>query len=212
MAFDRRKRAASRCFGAGCVRNGFQPNRVFMARTNDRLATAGHTEHQPRALSGAGFQARPVRAALPAAYAEACEEVFHDDVGSEVERQRKLQVAGSNPARQPLDSSEGRASVQETDCRGFESRSKTMTCHVMTPGTKVPTRKRLVWNAARSSAWRADRVTQRGSSRAGTLKADGRSSGDITAMHRGDSSMTDSLPKRACFAESIVKRHFRLIR
>ena len=107
-AADRRMCAASRCFGAGCVRIGFHTNRVFTTRTYARLATAGHTEHQPQGLSAARVpKTRPVRAALPAAYAGACGEMFRDDVGSVVERQRKLQVAGSNPARQPLDSSDG---------------------------------------------------------------------------------------------------------
>lgn len=62
----------------------------------------------PNRLQRHGFWPHPVRAALPAAYAGDCKAVFHDDVGSAVEQQvRSLPVAGSNPARHPLDSSAG---------------------------------------------------------------------------------------------------------
>jgi hypothetical protein len=79
------------------------------ARTYCRLAAAGNQEHRTSRPQRHGLKPHPVRTALPAAYAGAWKAVFHnDDVGSAVEQQvRSLSVAGSNPARQLLDSSDG---------------------------------------------------------------------------------------------------------
>lgn len=105
---DRRMCAASRCFGAGCAGTDIHESGSD-ARTYCRLAAAGNQEHRTDRPQRHGLKPHPVRAAMPPAYAGACRAVFHnDDVGSEAERQvHSLQVAGSNPARQPLDSSDG---------------------------------------------------------------------------------------------------------
>lgn len=110
------------------------------AHTYCRLAAAGNQEHRTNRPQRHGLKPHPVRAALPAAYAGACKAVFHhDDVGSAVEQQAR---ACRSPVRirhvSHWIAQMGRASDCQSECRGFESRS---TC---VPGTKVPTRKRLV--------------------------------------------------------------------
>ena|GEM_PF-4221148 len=84
---DRRKCAASRCFGAGCAKT--DTNRLGLkAHTYCRLTAAGNQEHRTNRPQRRGLKSHPVRTALPAAYAGVCKAVFHnDDVSSAVEQQ-----------------------------------------------------------------------------------------------------------------------------
>ncbi len=79
------------------------------ARPRKRIGVSTPIRSIDRTVSsGTGSYARPVRAALPLAYARKRERVFRDDVSSEARvTKHDFVVAGSNPARQPLDSSDG---------------------------------------------------------------------------------------------------------
>ena len=108
-----------RCFGTGGS-DGLQ-TKVF---TNEWPFGEPPMRNTVRKSSAARvLESRPVRAALPWRMPRARERMFHDDVSSAVEQRRRPPVAGSNPARHHWIAQMGRASVSETECRGFDSRS-----------------------------------------------------------------------------------------
>ena len=102
----------------------FATYRALCARKDCRLATAGNTEHRSNTLQRYGLRCRPVRAALPWRMPKRGRRCF-----ARTEAQRQSGGASRWP---PVRirfvhhwiAQLGRASVLDTESRGFESRSK----------------------------------------------------------------------------------------
>ena len=105
------------CFGTGGKR--------MQSHTDWRFRRGANAEHRRTIHSGTGLHARPVRAALPWRMPGIWRRCSTKRRWlSWVEQQRRLSVAGSTPARLTWIAQTVRASVSDTECCGFDSRSK----------------------------------------------------------------------------------------